>query len=318
TDKEAQKAFENYEKKKFGQLKNLSPTEMAKIDREIKLNLIQINIAGVNALYSDDLGPYFKKIYKDAPTLRGMSEKERRAVEKAVGSAKEGDDQKESAALPTEGWVVEIRGYAYHKAGEVFVMHTILENLKNPTPEMKNTPAFKEIKSRIEDRVSFLFMYLNKKIADPKPGEFELIKKSFLKTLIKGETEKGGKGAVDGAGAPPKSGSGGGQDNMQVAGQGADAKPKRDNWKPIGEVASSIYGDVSGGGGMFGQPNFEGMRPGKGGSNIFNPPGGAGPVGPDPKLPKGAAQAPVERTEFVVLFIWREPLAGAVAEAKKE
>ena len=90
--------------------------------------MIQINIVGINALYSANLGGYFRKIYNDGNHLNGMSDEEKTQI---IGFVENPNDAK-SATLTSPGWIVELRGYTYHKAGANFVEHSIIENLKYP------------------------------------------------------------------------------------------------------------------------------------------------------------------------------------------
>src|SRR5262249_26133021 len=79
-NKDAQKAKAEWEDLLANDRKEMAPSEAARLDRFIKENLIQINIAGINALYTDDLTSYFRKIAKDVPLLPGMREDEQNDV----------------------------------------------------------------------------------------------------------------------------------------------------------------------------------------------------------------------------------------------
>src|SRR5207244_7052329 len=102
-------------------------------------------------------------------------------------------------------------------------------------------------------------------------------------------------------------------------GGAAGAKPTRDGWVPIGETASTTIVDDVGAGGVGGAPGGgagvpQGPPGGKGGLGGMPPPGGGG-LGP---LGGGGAKAakadgPMKRTEFVLLFIWREPAVAQQA-----
>jgi type IV pilus assembly protein PilM len=325
-NKDAQKAFQLFEEKKFGQLKDRPPAEAEQIDRFIKQNLIQINIAGVNALYTDDLGPYFRKIHKDGEGLRGMTALEKKNVIDFVGEA-DAEKQNQSPLLKPskDGWVVEIRGYTYNKAGESFVMDTIIENLRYPNLDENDKQKGEQIKqmnARVKERVGYLHIYYWDTMV-PGPGQASKITKSQLKPLIKGlaagADDKGAKQGEFGK-APP--GAPGGKMGEQKQDGGAQ-KANRDGWNAIGENAAAILVDHAGGGlgaGQGGGFGFGGGEPGKappkGPAFQPNQPVGGG----DPKVP--AAGQTLPRTEFVLLFIWREPLAAAqqaapVADDKK-
>jgi hypothetical protein len=132
-------------------------------------------------------------------------------------------------------------------------------------------------------------------VPDPQPGQFKFIGKSALKALISGPGNVGGALGPNRPLAPPAS--------LDVSkGSGVDdPNAKRDGWRPIGEIASTSFGDMLGAGG---------------GPNKFVP------VVPMAVVPgKEVAPPPVDRTprtEFVVLFIWQEPLPGDADVAKKD
>lgn len=326
SDKEAQKAFTLFQAKRFGGVKDVPPDQVAANDRKIKRNLIQVNIAGINALYSDDLLPYFVKIAKDHATLPGMTDADKKNVLDYVANAEDDARQK---ALPRAGWVVEIRGYTYHKDGAKFVNNTIVANLSKPT-FLENHPAYKELNQRIQSYVNFLHLYENEVVRNPVAGKFNVINKSYLKTLVKGEAGGGDKDKGKGKGGGPEAGPGAGALQGGFGGGGIDGgkgggdkddgkKVNREGWRPIGDVASLIFGDfgraggagggAGGGGGGPGVGQEAGKFPGGGdkgfGKGVPENPGGdkGNPKGPDP----GGA---VPRTEFVILLIWREPIAS--------
>ncbi len=313
-DKHARDANDLFNEKKFGKLKDQAPDKALETDRYIKYNLIQVNIVGVNALYSDDLLPYFAKIYKDGEQLPGMKEDEKKKIKDYVANR---DDEAKQKELPKKGWIVEIRGYTYHKHGEKFISNTIVTNLSNPT-FLKDHPAYKELNARIENHVSFLLLYEKMKVQTPIAGKFNLISKSFLKTLAKGEAAGGGadKDKGDGVGKMPNMGGPGAQQGGDKDGQ---KSVNRDGWKPLGDIASSIYGDFGGGGGGIGggggggaEQKAPGGFPGAGGDKGFGVPDFPGGNKGDPKGAQGGS-ATVPRTEFVIVLIWREPITSQQA-----
>jgi type IV pilus assembly protein PilM len=105
--------------------KVLKADQERKLDLFIKQNLIQINVEGINQLWSDDLTPFYKKIREDAKEdehiLDGLEAEERTDL------AKETPEK-----LPKSGWVVEIRGSTFHKGGANFIRDTLVENLARP------------------------------------------------------------------------------------------------------------------------------------------------------------------------------------------
>jgi type IV pilus assembly protein PilM len=296
----------------------VDPIQSAKDDEYIKKHLVQINVEGIHALFCDDVGGYLKNIFKEAQALKGMSDEEKKIVKTASEKsiAELSDEQKKK--VPEKAWVVEIRGYTYHQGGDEFIKNTIVENLRYP--EMVNKDIFKHayarrtsnndkvpmdarekmFKEQILDQISFLFLFKSETVENPEPGNFEHIKSSFLAELLKpplAMERVGGPQAI-----PP-------QPDAPPLGQAAE-KPKiiRDTWRPLGDIAAQAHG----GAGM--QNDRRGV------------PRGPGPFAPkqrevkDKQLLPGANVDKQPRREFVILFLWKEPLRSleAAVETKKE
>jgi type IV pilus assembly protein PilM len=299
-NKNSQDAYAQLQKKIFS-LTEVDPAEADKRDRFIKQHLLQVNIVGINALYSEDLAGYFRILHRDGPKLVGMTDEEReRATELALVKDNEIEKIKKLPIFENkdgtswqEGWVVEIRGYTTYQhlneKADRFIEDTLIENLKRPdlllNTDGKIIPVPKHIKlirNRDErDRVGYFNLYKTLEVPNPVAGQYKLIGKSFLKTLIKG---------ID----PPKAADANAPAVPPNPGQGDQGAPKvnRSTWMPVGEAAASIYGDVALGG--------------LGGGNQGNQQGNQPAAGP-------------HRTEFVVLFVWREPVTptGQASTEKK-
>jgi type IV pilus assembly protein PilM len=311
-------------------------------DQKIKKNLIQINIEGIMQLYTDDLGPYFRKIHSETSALFGMDNEEKNRVVAFV-TAKD-QDAKDKSNLPKAGWVIEIRGYTYHKDGMVFVMSTLVENLRSPEYRRneawyKAQPAdvraqIDEMDVAIRKNIGYVFVYKYGEVRNPEAGNFQIIgEKSDLRTLIASDTAGGGGGSGaakigGGLGGPPGGGTSGGMPGAQGAAEtkedpSAANAAKREGWVPIGDIASSVLGAASGGTGTGGSGGIVGAGGpgaagipggGKKGSGPLGGLGGPGGTGPAPSAPTAPtekeAPAGIElqpRTEFVVLLVWREP-----------
>jgi len=224
------------------------------------------------------------------------------AAEKPIAELPDDIKQK----IPEKAWIVEIRGYTYHHDAEEFIKHTFLENLRHPdlvNPEIfkkataarqgnnrvPETPREKLFKEQILDQISFLFLYKNEEVPNPEPGNFAWIKGSYLPGLVKNGNAVNGPApaAVNAEGAP-------------VAPTAAPKIP-RDTWKPIGEIASMAHA--------------------AGLMNVGAQPIGAVRKDPNMPLPKVVVEKQARR-EFVVLFVWKEPLRtlepAATLEAKKD
>lgn len=282
---EAKEAFALLEEKRFAKA-TPSPAKLAEIDTKIKKHLIQVNIEAVASVYSEDLSEYYKRIKPDRDTrLRGMNFFE---AKKVVEFIEKGD----KADMPMSGWVVEIRGYTYHKDEFTFVEDTFVENLNYPltVPENKElleSENGKNMMKRVKEKMSFLFIYKAETVPDPVPGVFPHIGKSALPFLVEGAGggQQGGGGMpgmpAGGGGADPKGGGGppaaGGPGGPGGAGGGGEGgKKSRAGWQPVGENARG--GNSLGGGGN----DKAGRQP---------------------------------RTEFILLFIWEEPFLGAPEKA---
>jgi type IV pilus assembly protein PilM len=300
--------------------KTTDPKKQAKDEEFIRKHLIQVNIEGISFLYSDDLAPYFEALVADSQLL-GMSEEERLLV-------------KDPAKLPKKGWVGEIRGFTYHDFPHSFVMTTFVENLAHPAGvgnktmeellapfRSKTKPLDKadsgadkdkkeEEKKTDEKALSFLVVYKTQTKTNPGIGDFELIGGSHLNDLIGGGLA-GGPGGPDpgkegmarmAKGIAGKEGGPGGE-----AGEGpGTTAPERSSWRPIGEVAGSVLGGGGAGGGSI-------IRRGMMGSAGPAPPqAGKGPgEGAQPVFVVPGAPVTQPRFEFVILFVWREPILGA-------
>ncbi|MCI0637766.1 MAG: type IV pilus assembly protein PilM [Gemmataceae bacterium] len=312
---EAKRAFQMLEEKRFAKNTGVAdPKEAAKADEFIKKHLIQINIEGITPLYTEDLATFFQNVYKVTDLLRGLSPAEREIVEK-LGKAQDQaavDDAK--TKLPPKAWVIEIRGYTYHKDGVAFVENTILENLA--LPEMVDNKLTKEMEKHIRNRISFLFVFNNISVQNPDPNMFAHIQRSMLRSLL-GEAGFGMGGGMGEAGMKMPAAAGGQAAPAAPAAPGGEAapgagqeKPARDGWRPIGEIAASVFGEGGFGiGGLGGGLNVPPLGDAVGGGPGVLPAPGA-PVmpgkGPAFVAPANANRQP--RTEFIIFFVWREPL----------
>ncbi|HZZ78550.1 MAG TPA: type IV pilus assembly protein PilM [Gemmataceae bacterium] len=296
-DNNAKKAFAELEDKKFEKPGAKSPVEAQKRDEFIKKHLIQMNIVGVNTMYTDDLKPFFLKIHEDGPLLLGMSQDDKNKVEKLA----KGGDAKD---MPKSGWVVEIRGYTYHRDKAKFVEETLVQNLRNPEALAEVDPLSKksdikltdELRAHVSKHVKFVHNYKMKTEERPQIGVFAVINQSYLPVLIKGNAQQGkgpGQGPMAMPGMDPKM--------MAMANPGANAAnagPNRDTWTALGEGPRMQGGIGQGPGVEMGMPA---------GKHIPAPPPNAGmPMGSG-AAPKGK-ESSVPRTEFVVVFVWEEQI----------
>ncbi|MFO0866083.1 MAG: pilus assembly protein PilM [Gemmataceae bacterium] len=313
---DARKAFMMLEKKRYAKPDpNANPTVVAEAEEFIKRDLIQISVEGISAMYTEDVPSYFKNIQKDTPVLRAMTFQEKQTVVE-VATKDEGKDK-----IPQKCWVVEVRGYTYHKDGEEFIDNTLKENLM--FPEKVGTKLTKEMTDVARKNVSYLFIYKNEKVNNPIPGQFQHISISYLPKLLSPATAAGGPGDPSGSpgmppGAPPGAPTAPGAPGVDSAAAGPNPAA-RAAWKPIGENAGQAIRAGGPSSGVGGSP--AGVMPG--GRDVPPPPMA------DPKDPlkkdvgtPASAVPKTPRWEFVLLFIWKEPAPGITdapaAEAKKD
>jgi hypothetical protein len=312
---DAKTAFEMNEKKKIPDPKAKASglTLLPKDEEFIKKHLVQISVEGVSALYTEDVPLYFKRIFAETPALRGMKADEQDIV-RAIGKGEAPNDEAKKK-IPDKAWVVEIRGYTYLDGADQFLMDTLMENLKypemvNPTlfparyaktmaargravpgnkaaPKKEDLEHEKELDKKVLSETSFLFLLINKSVEDPVPGQFMYIRGSALPILVAplGDAERmmvAEKG---------KGGDGGGENNP--APPVGLPKKTRAAWRPIGDVAAAMNGAAGGG-------RLQAVQP-------FVPPGMRDKKGPAINLQP--------RYEFVLQFLWKEPLHNAAAVA---
>lgn len=247
-----------------------------KLDDEefIKAHLVQISIEGINTCYGDDLSTVWKQIKLSNDRLIGMTPHEQELVRKFV-SGSETDALDAKAKLPTKRWVVEIRGYTYNKGATQFVNNTLMENLANPDgPKDNLSKDLKDELEAIRSKITFLTLLKNDQVPDPEPGKFKYIQTSLLPTLFSEPN------------ADPKDP----KRSLKFDPVAPTSGLNRDDWRPVGEVALAVFAETVD------------LRKKEG--PIINQPTAV--VNKD-----GGKRQP--RTEFIIVFIWDEPLPAATA-----
>lgn len=267
------------------------------------------------SLWVDDLKDFAaflkEKDYK-APYLisKGMSKED---ADRLTGDVEK---------LKEAGWLVEVRGYTYHRSGEDFVIKTLVENLANPAgldpgtysvKKSKNITDEKELQTfkkkytnpictQVGDRVCYAFLYYARTDSNPQPGEFKVIQASYLREALK---LTGGVGK-EGPAAISKKGPG-----------GEDTKPaeqkdtSRDAWRVSGKVATEVTNVVQG----------NNPERGPGGVGKQQPPAPRDGGLKDGKKEEDTAKKNIDRaphTEFVIFFVWLEPLTPEATAANEQ
>lgn len=314
-------------------------------------NLINIDIEAVFPMYVDDLKTFYEKA-KEITTTKFGQPLLGLGIYSPPGGAKKYSEEFPTGA----GWVVEVRGYTYFHDYREFLRNTLIFNLNHdgrgtaeswvpfgsgatatPSPmgatatATPNKPGEKV--DPIRGRVSHAFIYTVQQVPDAQPGQFTLINNSYLQEVVGGRSAGGGggpglpgsTGSGSGGFSPtPGSGSsigsggmGGGAGSSGSGGSAVGAS--RSSWQPIGGNASSSS-NVGGGfkGGV--SPMGGGMTAGGGGAMAPSEPmGGVGGVG---GAPSPGSNRPTKTTgkrvryEFVVFFVWREPVGADTPTTK--
>jgi hypothetical protein len=258
--------------------KKVDPETAAKVDEFIKKHLVQIKVEGIDGLYFDELDDYFKTLKDGKLKLFGMDPDEEAKVNSTDPS------------LPKKGWIFEIRGYTYHWDGEEFIKNTLLENLRRP--DKVGNKLSKPMQEKIKDRLGY-FWLARAKDNIPEGENFKFIKKSFVMELMGGSDNKQGGGFPGKGNMQEMKERGGGPVALggDKDGKPAKAADKRADWRPIGQVAGSLFAGGAGGGG----PGFMRMNVGNLQAGAAKEAGAIDLAGRQPRL------------EFALLFVWRDP-----------
>jgi type IV pilus assembly protein PilM len=263
-------------------------------------DLVQVNIESVDCRFCDDPDAYWTALTKSSPRRLNVGDVFPTKLYDVLPSKLAGSSDSKDAAAKAPGWLVEIRGFTFHHSGRNFICQVFAENIaRRGMPDFDNASPDKALpdkKNPILDRVSHVIVLPHegegwrKKTTDV--SNFEKIGTSFLPDLL-----------ADAAQAAAASG-------MGPAGIGMDQPMGREG-RPLGSVGMGMG---------IGATGREGWSPANGSSSgvglgVRGERGGPGPMGRgerrrDPGNP-GAAVAESKdaptRTEFVIVFIWREP-----------
>ncbi len=294
---------------------------------DIDADLIQFNIESLDARYTDDLKAYWAAVKAD------------RAGERfRVRPASDWDnDPKDKEA----GWVVELRGYTFNKGGQRFVLEGLVEALaragdragaapaaagtataapgaKPPatTPGAKSsasTPAAGPPKpaARKGQQGDPVVGHISHVVLLRADDTGALLDTGFVHALISGGTEGGGQN-MSGSGSMMGLAGGGGMGGGAKGGGGGG----RAEWEPLVKSGSGqVSGEKSGSGGMSPGGGSGGMAPSAPsapsapgpGAGSGNKPFGSGAFGGGTK-PEDKPNSHLRRTDFVILFIWKEDL----------
>ncbi|MFO0938570.1 MAG: type IV pilus assembly protein PilM [Gemmataceae bacterium] len=312
--------------------------------------LATVNIESMYTRFTDDVKGFIDRAYAKVDSDYGEQ------ITKMWPDADKEKDETTGKIKPkitaegaaNVGWIVELRGYTYHKdATTGFLDRCLLDNfnklnsfaaateLDPKTGKPKVDSVIAGMVDPIKGKVQYPFLYLKLKSKSQLPNQFSHINGSVIDGLIGGATD----GAMPGKGAPGGGGGGGSQLEMgggngsmnnlsDPAGGGAAATVSSfSNWFPAtgGGGAAGGGSETGGSGGMY-----AGMMAGRGGksggmsASIPGMPsggpgvttgggGGGGGIADGPSgtnfggSETGNRGANKVRTEFILIFVWREP-----------
>ena len=203
-------------------------------------------------------------------------------------------------------WVIEIRGYTDHRGGRTFLNHSLLRNLQRfdqfaATGEKKVGQYIVGVPDPVgkdkdgKPRVSHPFLYsVFPPVADPQPGVFLYIGQSYLDGLL-----------------PTAAGGPGGEGGMQPGAVSIPGMPPPGGMPDGGTPAAPTAGLAPAWRGLGGTGGAAGTGTGTPSATVGMPltPG-------TPGTPPRAVDANARRRhEFVVMFLWREPLPSTPGAA---
>jgi type IV pilus assembly protein PilM len=238
-------------------------------DDDVIEDLIQINVEGVDCLFTEDLQSVYTNL------LGTLQKKNRNPVGMPDNQVKQPPEGK--------GWLVEIRGYTYHRGQIQFVLDTLVKNL-NDRPYVVEEPKKTKEKSRKEDKekkedteleltdkprelpnkISHVFVYAYEAIDNPEPVPNRIVGKRPIKSLLAGVV-------------PVKKEKEGEEPAPEGDGTAAKAAPNlRNHWQPLGGTGPEQKGSLE----LAAEPEPR-----------------VGDVGRGQQI----------RTEFVIVLAWQEP-----------
>ncbi len=288
-------------------------------------SLVQFNIIGVDARYTEDLSAFWSNL---GATIK----------DKQQDKVRPATDLDQPPAEKQKGWVVELRGYTFHKGKELFVKDVLMERIAQlgesipPTPppgggsaaataQPASSPGQPESgqKPAKPRAVSHVVLFDSATNNTTDTSNFTRIQRSILPTLrISPAAASGGTGTGEGApGTPP--GMGGGPTPSSPPGGiggtptgGSKGGTTRDGWGGIGNTLARQGNGMGTPGSLGPSGTPPGTTPGT--PPVFGPGTGAPGTGfPGTGVPgtgtpsTGQPQSKLTRTEFIILFIWREP-----------
>ncbi len=265
-------------------------------------DLVQTNIDYFDQRFCDDLGAFWEQVKKNDKAVDLTDSDSLRQFVRSADPAKPPEGK---------GWVVEVHGYTFNQKGKVFIADTLMDNLYRlsvrPAPagppavapmgavptSPAGTPAAPAPKPSDKDayldKISHVVLYNALSTQTSDTNSFNIVGQSVLDPLVKSGAVQGVNGTnLPGGSLPGGSLPGGSLPSPGGVNAPAGDSVSRDSWRPL----SPAMGGGAAPNGAFGQPPAA--------SNVGMP---------DFGRPRVAAGGPSghTRTEFVILFIWKEP-----------
>jgi hypothetical protein len=261
----------------------MPPAQAAFSDDELGTgidDLIQFDIEGIDCRYSPNLAAVWKQIRTKVREAGDVSPPEQ------FDKPPEG-----------KGWVVEIRGYTFHRGKRRFLRDTFLQNIyrigmpdfgKAPAPMTPGgttpaAPAATQPTDAVIGQISHVVLYDAQTEQTADSHNFKVIGSGIVDRLVKEAAAGTGTGVPGGPGVP-----------------GGDMTPK-----PLTGGDPNLSGGAAGGSGRDSWVPLSGAG-GTGPGGPGGPPFGPGPMNPAGGPMAGAGTSSHTRTEFIILFFWKE------------
>jgi type IV pilus assembly protein PilM len=298
-DARGQAAFARYQRR-LATVRSSAQAELSDADPD----LIQFNIEAIEPRYVDDLKVVWERL--------------------AAGTTPQVDKLRVRPSAqfdvpPTgAGWIVELRGFTHHQFHRIFVLEGLVEALASagiksppaappgarpaapapgPSAPADDTVATSNAsKDPVIDRISHVVLL---KTSSPEAGGADLIRSSVVAQLAGGGATAGGSSMTAGGNPvgmlPADPHAGGGMSGATGASRG------RSGWKPLLGASSGQGGSPLG---------AMGSAPGVAPPAVVPGIPGAGPApgypGSRPSDGSKPATPQAGRTDFIVLFFWKE------------
>ncbi|HZU38745.1 MAG TPA: hypothetical protein VFA18_22650, partial [Gemmataceae bacterium] len=263
-------------------------------DDDVLKRLVHLNIESATCRYAPDLKAYWANATSDSNVKENMLH--------TLPAQDRADGKPNGEPTPPEGagWVVELRGYTWSDREPYQFLRTVFINKLAADASKKDDDKSKDAdkdhpdptdihtawKRAIEGDVNHAFVYKAIPYQNADPNQFNLINTSVLDSLL------------GGGGAAPTGGRGAQEQMMGMMANKGGGSGGTGSFTSLLDAAGT--GGGTGGGKqppmVSGAPRLPNLPNGK------SPPGSA-------EADKSAENAKpgATRTEFIVLFIWKEP-----------